>query len=243
MMTKDDRAQQDQPASSASELQVRWDKLRVANVYDVLAELGYRDQCLDLRIRPLFPRRHLAGQAVTVRGARDPRSRAEMEQTGQWFDITVEIRKHLFPACVVVVESGGEIYTGKFGEMTSWNLRQGGAKGIVLDAYIRDWLGLEVIPDFTPCAYGTSPIESLGLWYPRDVNVPISMPGTSSSSVRVDPGDWIVGGPDGVVVVPQKVAMEVLPKAEDLERREEAMRRDLAEGVSFDEAFARWGRA
>mgnify|MGYP001592276007 CR=1 FL=1 len=89
----------------------------------------------------------------------------------------------------------------------------------------------------------TSPIESLGLWYPQQVNVPISMPGTLTSSVRVDPGDWIVGDPDGVVVVPQDVAPETLVKAEDLERREEGMRRDLANGMPFDAAFAKWGRA
>ncbi len=224
-------------------LQSRWEKLRSANVYDALAEMGYRNQCLDLRIRPLFEGRHLAGRAVTVRGARDPRSRKEMEERGEWIDVTVTVREHLFPGSVLVVESGGEFYTGKYGEMTSWNLQQHGAKGIVLDAFIRDREGLKAIPDFTPCAFGTSPIESLGYWYPQRFDVPIAMPGTLTSSVRVDPDDWIVADADGVIVVPQDIAEEVLLKAEDIEHREERMRQDLANGVSFDDAFARWGRA
>lgn len=224
-------------------LQKRWDRIRIANVYDSLSEMGYRDQCLDLRIRPLFPGQHLAGRAVTVKGGRDPRSLEEMEANDERVDVTVAIRAHLFPGCVVVVESGGELYTGKYGEMTSWDLHQRGAKGIVLDGFIRDLRGLEMIPDYTACAFGTSPIESLGIWYPQTINGPISMPGTLSSGVRVDPGDWIIGGPDGVVVVPQKIADEVLIKAEDMERREEGMRRDLASGMPFDDAFAKWGRA
>ena len=31
---------------------------------------------------------------------------------------------------------------------------------------------------------------------------------------RVRPGDWVIGGPDGVIVVPQEIAMEALEKAE-----------------------------
>ncbi len=224
-------------------LQARWDRIRVANVYDALASRGHLHQCLDLRLRPLFPRRHLAGRAMTVRGCREPRSRAEMQAQGVWVDSVTAIRPHLFPGCVVVVEGGGDFATGKFGEMTSWNLKQGGAKGIVVDSYIRDLLGLEIIPDFTPCAIGTSPVESLGNWYPQAMNVPISLPGATVQYVRIDPGDWIVADPDGLVVVPDRIAGEILPVAEEIEHREEGMRQDFARGLSFDEAFAKWGRA
>ena len=51
------------------------------------------------------------------------------------------------------------------------------------------------------------------------------MPGTMTSQVRVDPGDWIIGGPDGVIVVPQDIAMDVLVAAEDVERREQGYAR------------------
>jgi len=61
--------------------------------------------------------------------------------------------------------------------------------------------------------------------------------------VRVNPGDWIVGGPDGVIVVPQEIAMEALVAAEDIEFREQGMRDDLAAGMEFGEAFEKWGRA
>ncbi len=225
------------------ELQARWDKIRIANLYDTLDKMGYPDQCLDLSIRPLFPKQHLAGMAVTARGSRDSRTQKEKAEAKEKSGGSNRIGDHLFPGAVVVVECGGESLTGKFGEMTSWNLQQRGARGIVLDAYIRDYLGLEAIPDYTVCSRGTSPIESAKRWSINAVNVPIAMPGTLTSQVRVAPGDWVVGGPDGVIVVPQEIAMEALEMAEDIEAREQGMREDMAAGMSFRDAFAKWGRA
>jgi len=228
---------------SILELQKRWDRIRIANLFDTLDKMGYPNQCLDLGIRPLFPHQHLAGVALPVHGGRDPRTREEIRADQKDTATFVGLRDLVFPGAVIVVDGGGEPWTGKFGEMTSWNIKQAGAKGIVIDGFIRDRLGLEIIPDYCVCARGTSPIESYRRWRIKEMNVPIAMPGTLTSQVTVRPGDWIVGGPDGVIVVPQEIAMEALIKAEEIERREEGMRRDLAAGMSFKEAYEKWGRA
>ncbi len=227
---------------SVLELQARWDKIRVANIYDTLDKMGYSNQCLDLGIRPLLPHQHLAGKAVTVSGSRDPRTNEEI-QAQQGEPGFASLQELLFPGAVVVVEGGGEPWTGKFGEMTSWHLKQGGAKGIVIDGHIRDYLGLIEIPDYTVCVRGTSPVESYRRWRIHRTNKVIALPGTLTSQVRVAPGDWIVGEADGVIVIPQEISMEALIKAEEIERKEEATRRDLAAGVPFDEVFRRYGRA
>jgi 4-hydroxy-4-methyl-2-oxoglutarate aldolase len=233
----------DQQEVTVLELQARWDRIRIANVYDALDRMGHPNQCMDLRIRPLFPSQHLAGKAVTVRGGRDPLTRQEFIAAGRSFSTPAALKPFLFPGSVVVVDCGGEPVGGKFGEMTSWSLKQGGAKGIVLDSYIRDRPGLEIIPDYTVCAVGTSPVETLGRWRPHEFNVPIAMPGTLTSQIRVNPGDWIVGGPDGVMVVPLELSLEALAIAERLEAEEQGMREDLAAGMSFEDAFKKWGRA
>jgi hypothetical protein len=70
-------------APSVIELQARWDKIRIANLYDTLGKMGYPDQCLDLGIRPLFPRGHLADQVVTARGGRTlPKRKEEKKEDG-----------------------------------------------------------------------------------------------------------------------------------------------------------------
>jgi regulator of RNase E activity RraA len=228
---------------SVVELQARWEKIRVANLYDTLDSMGYGNQCLDLGIKPLFPQQRMAGQVITALGSAYPVPKGDAAEEGWGENYFEKLRGMLYPGCVVVVESGGEQHAGKFGEMTSWALKQGGAHGIVIDSYIRDYLGLEIIPGFTACVRGTSPIESSARWRMTALNVTIGMPGTLTSRVKVTPGDWIVGEADGVVVVPQAIAMETLVKVEDMERREQGMREDFARGVSFDEAFKKWGRA
>ncbi|MBZ0287107.1 MAG: hypothetical protein K8I30_05790 [Anaerolineae bacterium] len=228
---------------SVVELQARWDKIRVANLYDTMDSMGYGNQCLDLSIKPLFMNRHMAGQAITIRGSAYPVPKGEKGQEGWGENYFEKLRGVLYPGCVVVVDSGGEEHAGKFGEMTSWALKQGGAHGIVIDSYIRDYLGLEVIPGFTPCVRGTSPIESSQRWKMDAMNITIGMPGTLTSRVKVSPGDWVVGEADGVIVVPQAIAMEVLVKVEEMEAREQGIREDFARGVSFDEAYQKWGRA
>jgi regulator of RNase E activity RraA len=229
---------------SVLELQARWDKIRIANLYDTLDKMGYPNQCLDLGIRPLFPHQHLAGKVITARGSRSARIEQEHEQEQEegtnYFKVLYDT---VYPGSVVVLETGGEPYCGKFGEMTSWGLQQSGARGIVLDSMIRDWLGLEVIPNYTVCARGTSPVESAKRWSMTAVNVPIAMPGTLTSQVVIRPDDWIVGGADGVIVVPQEIALEALIAAEEIETREQGMREDLAAGMSFRDAFEKWGRA
>jgi 4-hydroxy-4-methyl-2-oxoglutarate aldolase len=227
-------------------LQKRWERIRVANLYDTLDKMGYPNQCIDLGIRPLFMEQRMAGMAVTLRGARDPLDysdpevRKEMEKKNP---APPKFNEYFFPGMVLVIDSGGELLTGKMGEMTSWSFKQKGAKGIVVDGYIRDYLGLRVIPDYCVCARGTSPIESAKRWKVQDMDVPICLPGTLTSQVAIRPGDWIVAEADGVMVVPFEIADEALVKAEDIEQREEGMRQDLAGGMSFEDAYKKWGRA
>jgi 4-hydroxy-4-methyl-2-oxoglutarate aldolase len=225
---------------SVVELQARWEKIRVANLYDTLDTMGYGNQCLDLGIKPLFPQQRMAGQVITAMGSAYPVPKGDTAEEGWGENYFEKLRSILYPGCVVVVDSGGEQHAGKFGEMTSWALKQGGAHGIVIDSYIRDYLGLEIIPGFTACVRGTSPIESSARWRMTALNTTIGMPGTLTSRVKVSPGDWIVGEADGVIVVPQKIAMEALVKVEDMETREQGMREDFARGMSFDEAFKKW---
>ena len=77
----------------------------------------------------------------------------------------------------------------------------------------------------------------------KEFNTIIGLPGTLSSQVRIKPGDWVIGGMDGVIVVPEEISMEALEIAEDIESREEGMRKDLAAGIPFKEAFRKWNRA
>ena len=46
-----------------------------------------------------------------------------------------------------------------------------------------------------------------------------------------------------MIVVPQEISMEALVKAEEIEAKEQGMRIDLAAGMSFEDAYKKYGRA
>jgi 4-hydroxy-4-methyl-2-oxoglutarate aldolase len=224
------------------EMTERFNKIATATVFDTMDRMNMPNQVLDLNIRPLRDEMHIAGPAFTVRGGRDCRTGREwqpkeMEGRNLW--------KEIYPGCVIVADPGlaREGGFGFFGEMTSWHLKQLGARGIVIDGGIRDRPGLLMIPEWPVFVRYTSPIESNPRWRMNEIQGPIVLTGQLVKQVRINPGDFIVGDSDSVLVVPKEVAAEVLIKAEEMWKREEGSRKDLAAGMSFEEVFKKWGRA
>lgn len=220
----------------------RWLRIRSANLYDTLDKMGYSNQCIDLQVKPIVGKR-IAGPAMTIASRKAPFSKEEIDSGNTDMIPFEKVMTLVEKGDVLIVEGAGEKFSGKFGEMTSWGIKQHGASGIVIDGFIRDYEGLLEIPDFTVCSKGTSSIESNRRWIMTQVNVPIGFPGTLTSLVRISKGDWIVGDADSVIIVPKEIMPEVLEKAEDIEQREELMRKDLAKGVSFQDCFEKYGRA
>jgi regulator of RNase E activity RraA len=67
------------------------------------------------------------------------------------------------------------------------------------------------------------------------------MPGATTADVTVAPGDLVLADDDGAIVVPARVAEQVLERAETLGAQEVAIRKELADGLSLSEALARFG--
>jgi 4-hydroxy-4-methyl-2-oxoglutarate aldolase len=217
----------------------RFRRIPSATIYDVLDSMGLPNQCLSLDIRPLRDDMKVSGPAFTVHGSREPRSEGELSES-----LTKDFRifKAMYPYCVVVVNAEREEHCGHWGEMMSYAAKQHGATGIVIDGNIRDKLGLLRIPNWPVFVRKTSPIESNKRWRIREIQVPIVVSGTLTSQVRVNPGDWIVGDADGVIVVPQEVAVEVLLEAEKVEDLEEKSRRELSSNVPIEEVHRKYAR-
>lgn len=103
---------------SGKTLHERWNRIRIANLYDALDAMGYPNQCLDLAIGPIIPHQHLAGIAVTARGARDPRRFDDLELVDGKLNESkgfFRIVSQLFPGAVLVIDGGGEKVPGKWG--------------------------------------------------------------------------------------------------------------------------------
>lgn len=132
---------------------------------------------------------------------------------------------HTQPGDIVVVDARGDLGSGVFGEMMLTYFKGKGGVGVVIDGCIRDFpkaqeLGLGLwLRGVTPNFHTQTNI------FPFAVNVPIAC-----NNVLVMPGDIIVADDDGVVVVPIKLAPELLRKAGEHADWEEFSRLRLSQG-------------
>lgn len=128
------------------------------------------------------------------------------------------------PGVVLVVDADGDVSAGGlWGELMAEEALQRGLKGIVVDGAARDRRGLRKV-GFPTFAAGVSPRLGTNLQIGL-TEVPISCGG-----VAVQPGDWVFGDDDGVVVMPGNVLETVLEAAEAVERRDREVAARVARG-------------
>lgn len=198
----------------------RYKGIRVADVIDALDRYGFHDRVLVSReIRPLYPGIMMAGCAVTVKANRAQEEMQSMtpeeyeKYAGEWYGRRANYEhfmKHAGPGVVLAVDLDGCDDVGFWGSNIGLSAKVKGVEGVVLDGGCRDTYEVRKIrlPVFCRTIGRTEVIGRLEV-KPENVNVP-----TTIGGALVNPGDIIVGDDDGVVVVPQKVAMQVLERAE-----------------------------
>lgn len=207
----------------------RFGAIYTAALTDILDARGLRTQTLPPSIRPLSPGTRLAGPAFTVLGRPAPDAPYD-----------ASLRKVLamlgaIPPGHVGVYACRQDVAAHFGELSATSLAARGVAGCVLDGGCRDvdFIRTAGFPVF--CAHVT-PEDSTGRWELEATQVPVTI-----GAVRVEPGDWVVGDEDGVVVVPSAVAADVLQEAEEKAARESEIRAAVRDGMPPLEAYERYG--
>jgi 4-hydroxy-4-methyl-2-oxoglutarate aldolase len=207
----------------------RLGRLNPPLVSDCLDRIGRREQVMDPSIRPVYQDATIAGYAVTVQAVNVEVMPASPDD---WYRGELQAVDALDDGDVMVVSTCRGSY---WGELLATASRYRGARGAVMDAYTRDTLAL-IEMRFPTFAAGISAADSLGRIDVEAVNVPIRCGG-----VLVDPGDLILADYDGVVVVPHRIADEVIGAAEEKLAGESLVREKLATGMPTWEAFQTYG--
>ena len=104
----------------------------------------------------------------------------------------------------------------------------------MIDGGCRDVRLIEAI-GFPVFARFVTPEDSTWRWEVTATQEPITI-----GTVRVEPGDWVVGDEDGVVVVPATVAEDVLTAAEAKVGTENLVRDAVRDGMTPLEAYERY---
>ena len=207
----------------------RFAAIYTAALADILDAHGYRDQTLPPSIRSLEPGMRLAGQAYTVKG-----------KAAQTADYDAALRKVLtmlgdVPASQVAVYACEQDVSAHLGELSVTSLKARGVVGCVLDGGCRDvrFILDEGFPVFS--RYVT-PEDSTWRWELEATQVPVTI-----GRVKIEPGDWVIADDDGVVVVPQAIAGEVLAEGEEKAATESEIRAAVRNGMPPLEAYEQFG--
>ena len=216
-------------ASRSDSLPRRFARIYTAAVPDVMDELGLLRQTLPSTIQPLVPDMRCAGYGFPARGR--PRKQGPRDEV---------IRKFLgmigdVPRDSVLVIQAKDDVAAHFGELSAESLRARGVRGVVVDGSTRDAAAIARLRFPTFVRYRT-PQDSLPRWQVQDWGQPVTIGG-----VRVALGDVIVADLDGVVVVPRRVAYEVLLRCEKLVGTENKVRAAVRRGTKPLEAYEKYG--
>jgi 4-hydroxy-4-methyl-2-oxoglutarate aldolase len=208
------------------------DHLYVAAVCDILDELGYRNQAMHQRLRPLIPdmrRCGFIGRARTFDWME-----TDMIVEDNPYGLEIEAMDSLNTGDVVVHSTDSNGTNAPWGELMSTIAKRKGVAGCVCDSQIRDCV--KIIEMNFPVYYaGIRPLDSKGRGLVIDYDVPVQC-----GDVLVNPGDLIYADFDGIVVVPKGLENEVFQKAKEKVQSENHSRRELLEGKTLQEVYDKY---
>lgn len=212
---------------------MQWIKenLYVPVVCDILDSLGYRNQAMHQRLRPLDEACcRIVGRARTFRWLE-----TDYVVEDNPYGKEIEAMDSLKEGDVAVhsTDSGGT--NAPWGELMSTAAMMRGAAGCICDSQIRDCVRIKEM-GFPVFYAGIRPLDSKGRGLVVDYDVPVRC-----GDVLVHAGDLIFADFDGVVVIPKQVEDQVLKLAEEKASKENLSRKELLEGRMLAEVYERYG--
>jgi regulator of RNase E activity RraA len=205
------------------------EKLYAPVISDALDAIGYHNQAMRCDIRPLYMEAVAVGRAMPVLCI------DVYEIPSEPYQMEIEAVDSLKPNDVLVCTTNDSKRNCFWGELLSTAARTRGARGAVVEGFIRDTKKI-IAMQFPVFMTGISPVDSKGRGDVLAYNVPIMCGG-----VRVNPGDIVFGDYDGVVVIPKAVEKEVIEAAFEKVSGENRTREELLKGSTLRAVYDKYG--
>jgi 4-hydroxy-4-methyl-2-oxoglutarate aldolase len=200
----------------------------VLSLSAVVSDVLGRNGVLHSGIKPIDPTRKLIGRAVTV------------ELTAGDLQDPLGVLDLLSPGDVVVMNAHGDTETAVLGGLMGALFLLRGARGAVIDGACRD-SDENRAQGFQVFSRSVTPRGTHTMFSGRTSDITYQVP-IQCGSIRVEPGDIVIGDELGVVVVPKVRAENVLTAAQEQAAREDATREKIRSGWTVEQILAEFGR-
>jgi 4-hydroxy-4-methyl-2-oxoglutarate aldolase len=215
---------------SVEELSERYKRLYTPAIADILDERGLCHQILPADIQAIAPGMRLAGPAQTIKGA------PVTIHKDEYLEVAIRAFLEGQPGMIAVFDTSEDRRAAHWGELVTTATRLRGCAGAVIDGGVRDVERI-IETGFPVFARFRSPADIRGRWRYVDAGIPIQI-----GEVLIQPGDFIVGDANGVVVVPGELALDVLVEAEKVVEVENQIREELRAGANPLDLYKKYGR-
>ena len=206
--------------------------LYVASVCDILDEMGFRNQAMHQRLRPLLTDIRNCGFVGRARTFNWVETDTILEDDP--YGLEIEAMDSLTAGDVVVHSTDYNGTNAPWGELMSTISKNKGVVGCVCDSQVRDCI--KIIDMNFPVFYaGIRPLDSKGRGMVIGYDVPVHC-----GEVLVNPGDLVYSDFDGIVVVPRAMELEVFHRAKEKVENENHSRRELQNGSSLREVYDKY---
>lgn len=204
------------------------EKLYTPVIGDILDQNGFVHQFLPPDIRPLSRNMKIAGKAMTV--LMIDVYGEQNKPFGYLTEALDQLEKN-----EIYLATGGTKRCAYWGELLTATAKKRGAAGAVLNGWHRDTP--QVLEQNWPvfscgCYAQDSSVRTQVVQYRCQIEI---------GQVTVQDGDIVFGDIDGVVIIPKKIAEEVITKALEKAAGEKQVRKAIENGMSATEAFSTFG--
>ncbi|MEM7777911.1 MAG: RraA family protein [Pseudomonadota bacterium] len=207
------------------ELTARLHKLYSAAVHDVMRGRGFENFVLPRDIRPLEEGKKLAGPVFTVEG-KSGKGFDEHETLLEWTGVLSKSP----PDHVVICQPNND-HVALMGELSAEALKLKGVLGYIADGGMRDCQFI-LDMDFPVWGRFRTPEDIVARWLPTAFNETIKI-----GNVAISGGDWVLADRDGIVILPQGHAEEIVQETERVVGLENTVRTAILAGMDPQEAY------